>query len=41
MTGVAPIEDKMRRNRLRWFVHVYRRLIDAVVRRSDMVMGRC
>lgn len=32
---VAPIEDKMRENRVRWFDHVQRRFIDATVRRID------
>ncbi|CAH9125827.1 unnamed protein product [Cuscuta epithymum] len=34
--GVAPIEDKMRKLRLRWFGHVYRRPGDASVRRVEM-----
>lgn len=29
MVGVAPIEDKVRENRFRWFGHVYRRSVDA------------
>lgn len=33
--GVAPIEDNIRENCLRWFGHVYRRPEQAVVRRSD------
>ena len=35
MVGVAPIQDKLRENRLRWFGHVQRRPIEAVVRRCD------
>ncbi|KAK9681855.1 hypothetical protein RND81_04G017800 [Saponaria officinalis] len=32
---VAPIEDKMMENRLRWFGHVRRRPTDAPVRRLE------
>ncbi|XP_074304411.1 uncharacterized protein LOC141639131 isoform X2 [Silene latifolia] len=32
---VAPIEDKMMENRLRWFDHVRRRPMDAPVRRLE------
>ena len=35
MVGVAPIQDKLRENRLRWFGHVQRRPTEAVVRRCD------
>ena len=35
--GVAPIEGKMRENRLRWFGHVRRRPIDAPVRRVERI----
>ena len=35
MMGVAPIEEKLRENRLRWFGHVYHRSVDAVVKRVD------
>ena len=34
---VAPIEDKMREIRLRWFDHVKRRSVDAPVRRCEMI----
>ena len=37
MIKVAPIEDKLRENRLRWFGHVKRRPMDAPVRKSDLV----
>ncbi|XP_070034531.1 uncharacterized protein [Nicotiana tomentosiformis] len=33
--GVAPIEDKMREARLKWFGHVMRRSTDAPVRRCE------
>ncbi|KAL7204554.1 hypothetical protein ACSBR2_017596 [Camellia fascicularis] len=36
--GVAPIEDKLRENRLRWFGHIQRRSTDAVVKRCNAVM---
>jgi len=29
---VAPIEDKMRKTRLRWFAHVKRKSVDAPVK---------
>jgi len=31
--GVAPIVKKMVKNRLRWFEHVEKRLVDVVVQR--------
>ena len=37
LVGVAPIEDKMRENRLRWFSHIGRRLTDAPVRRVEKI----
>lgn len=39
IVGLAPIEDKVIKNRIRWFGHVYRRTVDAVVRRSDMALA--
>ncbi|XP_019238436.1 PREDICTED: uncharacterized protein LOC109218522 [Nicotiana attenuata] len=33
--GVAPVDDKMRELRLRWFGHVQRRSTDAPVRRCE------
>jgi len=35
--GVAPIAKKLVENRLRWFGHVERRIVDAVVRRVDQM----
>ena len=35
--GVAPIEEKMRENRLRWFGHMRRRPTDAPVRRVERI----
>ena len=37
LVGVAPIEDKMRENRLQWFGHIGRRPIDAPVRRVKKI----
>ena len=37
LVGVTPIEDKMREHRLRWFGHVGRRPIDALVRRVEKI----
>ena len=35
--GVAPLEDKLRETRLRWFGHVKRRSVDAPVRRREVI----
>ena len=37
MIEVAPIEEKIRENRLRWFGHIQKRLINASVRKSDAI----
>jgi len=37
LVKVAPIEDKMRETRLRWFSHVKRRSVDAPVRRCELI----
>ena len=37
IVGVAPIEDKMRENRLRQFGHIGRRSINAPVRRVEKI----
>jgi len=31
--GVAPLEEKLRETRLRWFGHIKRRSVNALVRR--------
>ena len=35
--GVAPLEDKLRETRLRWFGHVKRRNVNALVRRCEAI----
>ncbi|PKA52703.1 ataxia telangiectasia mutated family protein [Apostasia shenzhenica] len=35
--GVAPIEDKLREIRLRWFEHLNRRSIEAPVRKIELL----
>jgi len=35
--GVAPLEDKLRETRLRWFRHVKRRSVSAPVRSSKVI----
>ena len=37
LVGVAPIEDKMKENCLRWFDHIRRRPMDAPVRRVEKI----
>ena len=37
LVGVAPIEEKMRENHLRWFDHIERRSIDAPIRRVKKI----
>ena len=37
LVKVAPIEDKMRENRLRWFGHMKRSSVDALVRRCERI----
>ena len=39
MIEVAPTEDKLRENTLRWLGHICRRPTDAIVKRSDMILG--
>jgi len=38
LVEVAPIEDKLRESRLRWFGHVKRRSVAAPVRRYEMIV---
>ena len=38
MVGVVPIKDKMRKNRLRWFEHIYRKSTNVVVRKNDRII---
>jgi len=35
--GVAPVEEKLRDTRLRWFEHVKRRCVNAPVRRYEKI----
>jgi hypothetical protein len=35
--GVVPIDENMRESLLRWFSHVQRRLINAPVRKSELI----
>ena len=39
MVGVTPIEDMLKENRFRWYGHVSRRPIDAVVREFCSLVG--
>ena len=38
LAEVAPIEEKIRESRLRWFAHVKRRNVAAPVRRCEMIV---
>ena len=38
LAEVAPIEEKLRETRLRWFGHVKRRSVAAPVRRCEMIV---
>ena len=40
LIGIAPIEDKMRENRLWWFGHIRRRPIDAPIRKVEKIETR-
>ena len=37
--GVAPINEKMRQSRLRWFGHVQRIVINALEKKSELVQN--
>ena len=39
MVGVAIVENMLRENKFRWFEYRCLRSTDAVVRRSDMIIG--
>ena len=39
LAEVAPIEEKLRETRLRWFGHVKRRSVAAPVRRCEMIVS--
>ena len=38
--GIAPIEDKLRENRLWWFGHIEHRSKDAPVKRMEKIDGK-
>jgi hypothetical protein len=35
--GVTPIDEMMSENRLTWFGHVQKRLINAIVRKNELI----
>ena len=35
MIGVAPMEDKLRENRVGWFEHIYRRRSNTIIRNDN------
>ena len=37
---MAPIDEKMRESRLRWFDHMQRREINAPVRKSELIQKK-
>ena len=37
LIGIAPIENKMKENRLRWFGHIRCKLMDALVRKVKKI----
>ena len=37
LVKVAPVKDKMRESRLRWFGHVNRRSVDSLVGRCERI----
>ena len=38
MVGAALIKNKMRENRLQWFVHIKQRPLNASIRKSDLLI---